>query len=150
MNRETQVVLVSGLLVTCILWFFSIYAAAIAFVVLVAIVMSLAIMQDSASLPDIVADLRQDAKAVIVRNPGNADARNIHVALVPLNIEFDLPSLPADGSYEYAFGTMIGEVKAVITFENDKGDGFTRSYQLSSSKEPFEPLKPMIPLFHWK
>jgi hypothetical protein len=150
MDRKTAILLVPGLLITIIVFFISIYAAGILFVVLIAIVMSLLIMRDSASLPDIVAELREDAKAVIIRNTGNSDAKKIHVALVPLNIEFNLSSLPADATYEYALEKMIGKVKTVVTFENDTGNTFSRSYRLSSGEETFEPFKPMIPLFKWK
>ena len=150
MDRKTVILLAAGLLITIVVFFISIYAAGILFVVLIAIVMSLLIMQDSVSLPDIVAELREDAKAVIIRNTGNADARKIHVALVPLNIEFDLPTLPADASSEYALETMIGEVKTVVSFEDDAGNIFSRSHRLSSGRETFEPFKPMIPLFRWK
>ena len=150
MDRKIVILLVAGLLITIIVFFISIYAAGILLMILIAIVMSLLIMQDSVSLPEIVADLREDAKAVIIRNTGNSDALKVHVALVPLNIEFDLPLLPADASSEFALEKMIGEVKTVVTFENDRGDTFSRSYRLSSSGETFEPFKPMIPLFKWK
>ncbi len=150
MDRKTAILLVSGLLITCIVLFINIYAAGILLVILIAIVMSLLIMQDSVSHPDIVAELREDAKAVVIRNTGNADALRIHVALVPLNIEFDLPSLPADASFEYALEKMIGEVKTVVSFENGAGNAFSRSYRLSSGGETFEPFRPMIPLFRWK
>ncbi len=150
MDRKIVILLVSGLLLTIIVFFVSIYAAGILFMILIAVVMSLLIMQDSVSHPDIVAELREDAKAVIIRNTGNSDALKIHIVLVPLNIEFDLPSLPADASSEHPLEKMIGDVKTVVTFENDRGERFSRSYRLSSSGETFEPFKPVIPLFGWK
>jgi hypothetical protein len=150
MDRKIQILLVAGIIITLGAFVISIYLAGIVFLILVAIVMSLMIMQDSTFLPDIAVELRADAKAIIIRNSGNAPAKEIHVALVPANIEFDITSLAADEVYEHAMGAMIEEVKVVITFENEKGTTFSRTFPLSALGEGFEPLKPMIPIFGWK
>jgi hypothetical protein len=150
MDRKLQILLVAGIIVTIAAILINIYLAGIIFVILVAIIMSLMIMQDTRCLPDIAAELKADAKGIIIRNSGNAIARKIHVALVPVNIEFDVPSLAADEVFEYALDTMINEVKVVIRFENELGNTLNRTFQLSSVGESYEPLKPMIPLFGWK
>jgi hypothetical protein len=85
-------------------------------IILVVLIMSMLIMQDSTFHPDIAAQIRDDAKAIIIRNTGNSTAVKIHLALVPMNIEFDLPSLAADDSHEYPLATMVNEVKVVTTF----------------------------------
>ena len=112
--------------------------------------MSLVIMQDTTFLPQVDARLRDDAKAIVLTNAGNSPAVKIHVALIPMDIEYDVGSLAVDESHEYLFASMIDEVKAVITFANEKGQQFSSSSLLSSSGEEFEPLKPMIPVFGWK
>jgi hypothetical protein len=150
MDTRTTAVLAAGIIVTLLLFFVSIYLAGIAFVILVAVVMSLMIMQVTTFLPQVSVRLRGDAKAVVLTNAGNSPALRIHVALVPMNIEYDVDTLAADASHEYPLGSMIGEVKAVITYTNEKGQAFSHSIRLSSSGEEFEPLKPMIPLFGWK
>jgi len=150
MDQKTGILIVAGLLITVIVFFINIYAAGIIFVILIALVMTLLIMQDSAFLPDIVAELNPDAKAITLRNSGNAVAHRIHVALVPENIEFDLDSLQPDAVSVYSLEKMIHEVKLVVTFENDKNNIFTRTWQLSSTGESYDPLRPMIPLFRWK
>lgn len=149
MDRPTIAILAAGLLCVAVLFFVSIYLAGIALVVLGAIVMVLLIMQDSACLPGIDARLRADAKAVILTNTGNSPALAIHVALVPINIEYDVDRLDADQSHEYPLTAMMAEAKAVVTFRNGKGQEFSHAVRLSSSDE-FEPLRPMIPLFGWK
>ena len=149
MDNKSKIVLVIGIIITLGLLLFSIYAAGIAFILVITLVMSLQIMQDSVSRPDIVANLAEDAKAVIIKNSGNSPARNIHVALVPLNTEYDVKFLAADESDTHALGSMIQDVKVVVTFENDEKMAFTRSYALSVSGE-YEPFKPMIPVFKWK
>ena len=150
MDQKTGILIVAGFLITAIVFFINIYAAGIIFVILIALVMTVLIMQDSASLPDIVAELNPDAKGITLRNSGNAVAHRIHVALVPENIEFDLDSLQPDAVSVYSLEKMIHEVKLVVTFENDKNNVFTRTWQLSSTGESYDPLRPMIPLFRWK
>jgi hypothetical protein len=150
MDKKTTAVIAAGLLVTILLFFVSIYLAGIVFIILVAIVMSLLIMQDTTFLPQVDVRLREDAKAIVLTNGGNSPALRIHVALVPMNIEYDVESLAVDASHEYPLPSMIAEVKAVITFSNEKGQKFSHSRRLSASGEEFEPLKPMIPVFGWK
>jgi hypothetical protein len=150
MEKRITAVLIAGILITLLLLFVSIYLAGIVFILLVALVMSLMIMQDTTFLPQVEAQLRDDAKAVMLTNVGNSPAFSIHVALVPMNIEYDVHTLAVDASHEYLLSSMIAEVKAVITYTNEKGQPFSVTFNLSSSGEEFEPLKPMIPIFGWK
>lgn len=150
MDKRITVVLAAGILACILLYFVSIYLAGIAIIIVAAIVMSLMIMQDTAFRPQVDVRLREDAKAVVIRNAGNSPALRIHVALVPMNIEYDVASLAVDEVHEYPLSSMIAEVKAVITYTNEKGLPFSHSEKLSASEEAFEPLKPMIPLFSWK
>jgi hypothetical protein len=150
MDKKTTAILAAGVLVTVLLFFVSIYLAGIAFILVIAIVMSLMIMQDTTFLPQVSVTLREDAKAVIITNAGNAPAVKIHVALVPMNIEYDVDMLAADASQEYPLASMIAEVKAVVTYENELGKPFSLTKKLSASGEEYDPLKPMIPIFGWK
>jgi len=119
------------------------------FIVLATIAMSLHIMNDTKNLPDIGCQLAEDAKSIVIRNTGNAPAEQIHVALVPMNIEFDLRTLGVEEEYVYQLPSMIEEVKAVVTYKNSEDKKFGRSYKLSSLSEG-DPLQPMFPLFSWK
>lgn len=150
MDRKIQLLLVSGIVLTVIVFFINIYAAGIVFITVVALLMSLFIMQDSTSLPDVVAEIREDAKAIIIRNSGNADALKVHVALIPVDLEFDISVLAPDQVNEYPLEKMIKDVKAVITFENVMGEAFSRSFKLSADGSEYDPLRPMIPLFRQK
>ena len=150
MDKRIIAVIAAGLLITIVLLFVDINLAGIAFIILVVIVMSLMIMQDSTFLPQIDARLREDAKAIVLKNGGNSSARKIHVALVPMNIEYDIASLAIDESHEYPFSTMLADVKVVVSFENEKGQLFSLSKNLSATGEEFDPLKPMVPVFGWK
>jgi len=150
MDQKTIILLIAGLILTAVVFTLSIYAAGIVFIILVALVMTLLIMQDTRTLPDIVAELREDAKGIIIRNAGNAVAQKIHVAIVPENIEFDIASLQPDISVDHPLEKMIGSAKVVVSFENENGDAFSRTYPVSSGGDGYDPLKPMIPLFRWK
>ncbi len=150
MDKKTTGILAAGLLLTILLSFVNIYLAGIVFIIVAALVMALMIMQDTMFRPQIATDLREDAKAVVLTNKGNSPAVKIHVALVPMNIEFDLVSLAVDTSYEYPVASMIDDVKVVVSYENEKGQPFSHTESLSSHGEKFDPLKPMIPVFGYK
>jgi hypothetical protein len=146
----TILLLITGALITVICLFVNIYLGGIALVILITLGMSLWIMQDSAFLPYVVAHLRDDAKAVVITNTGNARAVRIHVALVPVNKEFDLPSLDADASSVYPLDAMAGKVKAILSYENEEGKAFSRTVMLSALESEFDPFKPVFPFFRWK
>jgi hypothetical protein len=150
MDKTTTAVIAAGILVTLLLFLVSIYLAGIAFIILIVIVMSLMIMQDTTFLPQVNVRLREDAKAIVLTNAGNSPALRIHVALIPLDIEYDVESLAVDESHEYPLASMIDKVKAVIEFSNEKGQSFSASTVLSASGEEFDPMKPMFPVFGWK
>ncbi len=150
MDKKTQIILVLGLAITILLLFFNIYLAGIVFILVVTVLMSLLIMQDSAFHPDLDAQLSDDAKSIILKNSGNSTALNIHVALVPINTEYDVLSLAVDATHSYQFEEMIQNVKAVVTYENEEKVGFSKSFALSALGDQYEPFRPMIPLFKWK
>ena len=151
MDKNSKIVIVLGIAITLLLFLiFDIYAAGIAFVLFITVLMCLRIMQDSVVSPDISASLTEDAKSVVIRNSGTAPAFRIHVALVPANTEYDVKSLAVDETNTHPLPSMVPEVKAVITFENEGKNTFTRSYSLSALGNEYEPFKPMIPLFKWK
>jgi hypothetical protein len=149
MDKKSQIVLVLGIAITIILLLFDIYLAGIVFVLVITLFMSLQIMRDSVSHPHVEARLTDDAKSIVLKNSGNSTAFHIHVALVPMNTEYDVPSLAVEETHSYPLASMIEEVKVAMTFENENKNAFSQTYVLSALGE-FDPLKPMIPLFKWK
>lgn len=149
MDSRIIAVLAAGILATLLLLTISIYLAGVAAIIIVAILMTLLIMQDSAFLPQVDVSLREDAKAVVLTNKGNAPAEGIHVALVPLDIEYDVAMLAVDQSHEFMLPSMLAEAKAVVTYSNGKGRTFSLVKKLSAAGE-FDPLKPALPIFGWK
>ncbi len=150
MDKNTKILIIIGVLVTIILLFVNIYSAGIAFILFITLLMSFLIMQDSQGVPEIAISLSDDAKAVLITNKGNSKALNIHVTLVPANLEFDIPVLLEDATHQISLPTMIEELKVVTTYENEKGGSFSLSSHLSALGGEPDPLRPMIPVFNWK
>ncbi|MDI6718156.1 MAG: hypothetical protein QMD46_00900 [Methanomicrobiales archaeon] len=117
-------------------------------ILLAVLTMSVRIMQETTNLPNVSARLNPDAKGVTVTNGGNARAVNIHVALVPLDVEFDVPPLDVDARYVFALPHMVSEAKAVVRYENEQGRKYMNTNRLSAL-EPTEEdlLQPLIPIF---
>jgi hypothetical protein len=150
MDKRIQVILVLGIIITIVSAFLDMYLAGIVGVIFIAIIMSLMIMQDTKGIPEVVAKLGDEAKSIILTNTGNARAEKIHGTLIPSNVEFDVPSLDVDATYEYSLGSMVQEIKIKITFSNENGRLFSTSKKLSVFEEEPDLLKPMVPMFKWK
>jgi len=150
MEKNTIILIILEILITIPLLFYDVYLGGIVCMVFIVLVMSLLIMQDSAGIPEIVPKLREDAKGIVLTNNGNARAEKIHVALVPNNIEFDVPPLEVDATYEFPLQEMVQEIKVVITFTNEEQKQFSHSAKLSVFGEEPDLLKPMFPTFKWQ
>jgi hypothetical protein len=143
-----QVVLATGIVISVILALINIYIAGIAFIIVVALVMSMLIMRDTFSLADVAVRLSADAKHISIVNNGNIEARNIHVSLVPIDREFVIEKLGPDESREFGLESMINEARAVVEFNTRSGETFRKSINLSSlGTGDDDILKPMFPLF---
>jgi hypothetical protein len=113
--------------------------------------MSFHIMGETSDLPEVACFLSEDAKRIVLVNRGNDRALGIHVTLVPLEKEFDLPELPSDGRREFPLPGMIAEAKALVSYENGAGRRFSRTFPLSATGKGEEDLlKPLFPMFGWK
>ena len=147
MEKNQKIILVAGALITLGLLAIDVFFALIALVVVLILLMSFHIMGETGSYLLIAADLAEDAREVIITNTGTATAQNIHVVLVPLDIEFDIPSLGPDERSVFGLSSMISEAKAVVTYEDAAGRKHTRTYPLTALMAGRDPMKPMFPLF---
>ncbi len=154
MDQTQKRILAAGLLVCVAVAIFvndGIFYAFILLVIVIALVLSLQIMRETRGFPDVTCRLQEDARGIMVRNRGNAKAMAIHLVLVPLDLEFDVPPLEPEETATFAVPRMISEAKAVITFENEAGGKFSRTVMLSAMGETEEDLlKPLVPMFGWK
>jgi hypothetical protein len=154
LDQTQKWILVAGLIVcvaVTLLFEEGLFYALILLVMIIVVLFSLQIMRETRGFPDITCRLQEDARGVVVRNRGNAKAVAIHMALVPLDLEFEIPPLEPEETATLAVPRMISEAKAVITFQNEAGGKYSRTVILSATGESEEDLlKPMIPIFGWK
>ena len=151
MERNYKILLGAALVVCVILLIVNIYIGGMAFIIFIVLLMSVWIMEDSRMHPNITARLKDEAKGVELKNDGNAPAYAIHVAIIPHDIEFDIPQLKEDEKYLYAFGKMISEVKVIVSFENEDKGRFSKTYLLSATGTSDDDLlRPAFPFFKWK
>jgi hypothetical protein len=147
MERNQKIVLVAGGIITLMLFFIDIYLALIALVLVLVLLMSFHIMNDTRDYPLVAVELSENAREIIVTNSGTAEARNIHVDLVPLDVEFDIVSLGPDEKSGFSLASMIREAKAFVTYETPTGQKQARTYPLTALGSGHDPLEPMFPLF---
>ncbi|WP_342771173.1 MULTISPECIES: hypothetical protein [unclassified Methanoculleus] len=147
MEKNQKIILAAGCLVTFGLFFIDPFFALIALVCVLALLMSFHIMGDMAAYPLVTAELSENAREIVVTNAGTERARNIRVALVPLNVEFEVASLDPDEKSGFSLTSMVSEAKAVVTYENSAGREFSRSYPLSALGAGYDPTEPMFPIF---
>jgi hypothetical protein len=152
MEARYTAVLAGGLVIAAGLFIFlrDPYLTGIVLVIDAALAMAFQIMGETHDLPDVAAFLSEDAKRILLVNRGNDRALAIHVTLVPLDREFDLPELPKDGRHEVPLPAMVAEAKAMVTYENDKGRKFSRTFRLTATGSDDDLLKPLFPTFGWK
>jgi hypothetical protein len=127
------------------------YVGFILTVILIALAMSVQISESSWDEPDVSVKLADSAKEIIMTNKGNAPAVNVHVLLVPVDIEFKAQFLKVEEVTRFPIGQMVEQVKAVISFENERGMHYQKTSMLTAlGPDEDDILKPMFPLFKWK
>lgn len=152
MDSRQRILILIGVIACIGFAFIDIYISAFIAVIIGILYMMIWIMQDSAYLPHVVCSLSEDAKSILVENVGTAPATKIHIALVPLDIEYDINELMPDAKEIFSLETMVRKGKAVVRYTSPGNDHeITHSYPLSGlDGEVFDPLKPVFPLFGYK
>ncbi len=102
-------------------------------------------------IPELTARLSPDAKNIIIRNTGNTNAVQIHVAVVPLDIEYDVTEIVAEAEHTHSVERMIREGKVYITWKDVGGRAFSHEDAISAlGKGGDDLLTPMFPMFDFK
>lgn len=152
--RQAAAVALGGVVLFVYLSIIGQYTASIAVMIILIIGMTIYLTRFSkkfVDIPELTAKLSPDAKSVIIRNSGNTSAMQIHVALVPLDIEYDIREIPAEEEHSYALDSMINEAKAFITWKDAEGRSFDHESIISAlGKGEDDLLKPMFPMFDIK
>jgi hypothetical protein len=155
MEKFQKIALVLGIIIIIFL-FIAVdpFIAGVGLFILLALLLSFGMYNTSKRfprVPELIALLSEDAKSVIIKNKGESKAVSIKVAIVPLEMEFEVPPLAPDEAYTIAMPNMIEEAKAAISYEDESGKQFSHSSPLSALGGGEEDLlKPMFPMFGWK
>lgn len=150
MERSLVIVVVLGLVAAAGLFVVSPYLSLIALVIACVVAMALAIGRDTRDLPDIEASLAEDARSIVLRNRGNAPALQVHVSVVPIGVETDLPSLAVEAIHAVPLPEQVTEVKGIVTYTNSRGQPFRRTTLLSALHPAEDPLRPAFGIFGYK
>jgi hypothetical protein len=147
MDKNQRIILAAGGLITLGLFFVEPIFALIGLVCVLALLMCIRIMGETGNFPLVTVDLAEDAREIIVTNTGTARAQNVHIVIVPMNLDFEVASLEPEEESGFSLGTMISEAKAVVTYEDASGGKRTRSYPLSALSAGRDPTQPLFPIF---
>jgi hypothetical protein len=152
MKRDLLIVLVLGFFACVALYFIvDIYASLIAAVLVIALAMSLFIMQDSLMKPNVFVFIEENAKGIRVRNRGNAKALSVSLSLEPQDLHFDVPVLGEDEVASFPVPPVTDKIKVNVSYRNEGGDAFSKTFLLKPGDiEDEDLLKPLFPLFGWK
>jgi hypothetical protein len=152
--RQAALVALAGVALFIYLAFIGQFVASIAVMIVLIIGMTVFMTRLSkkfGDIPELTAKLSPDAKSVIIRNLGNTSAMQVHVALVPLDIEYDIAEVPAEEEHTYPLDNMVSEAKAFITWKDTGGQDFSHESAISAlGKGDDDLLKPMFPMFDIK
>jgi len=154
MEKYQKIVLVLGIIIIIALIPVDFFLAGVGAIILVVLALSFAMYNTSKrfpKIPELTAHLSEDAKSVIIKNKGDTKAVSIRLAIVPLDLEFDVPPLAPDEVYTIAVPHMIDEAKASMAYQDEQGRKYSHSSPLSAlGKGEEDLLKPMFPMFGWK
>ncbi len=152
--RQAAVVAIAGVAIFFYLAYIGQFLASIAVMIILIIGMVILMTRLSKKFgdrPDLTAKLSPNAKSIIIKNSGNTSAFQVHVALVPLDIEYDITEIPAEEEHTYPLDKMINEAKAYITWKDSEGNDLSHESIISAlGKGEDDLLKPMFPMFDIK
>ncbi|MDE4907870.1 hypothetical protein L0665_04510 [Methanogenium marinum] len=153
-TRQIAAVFIAGIAVFVYLAIIGMFFASIGVMIILIVGMTAyltMIGKKIGEIPELTAKLSPNAKNIIIRNSGNTSAIQIHVAVVPLDIEYDISEIPADEEHTHSLDAMIREARVVITWKDNDGHAFSHESQISAlGKGEDDFLKPMFPMFDIK
>lgn len=153
-TRRVAAVFIAGIAVFAYLSVIGQFAASIVVMIILIIGMTAYMTmlgKRISDIPELTAKLSPNAKSIIIRNSGNTSAVQIHVAVVPLDIEYDVAELSAEAEHTHSVDHMISEGKVYITWKDDAGHAFSHESAISAlGKGEDDLLKPMFPMFDIK
>lgn len=155
MHISQKMVLICGIAVAAALFILNFpFFAGIALIITAALFLALVMQgygREFAKIPEIICILKEDAKGIVVKNKGEVPVYQVHVALVPLDLDFDAEVLEPGSAHEFPLPHMVNEAKAVLTYRDAEGNSYSHTSPLSALGVGEEDLlKPVFPMFGWK
>ncbi|GEM_PF-4663246 len=98
--------------------------------------------------PLLFAYLGDDGRSFILKNIGDADALDIHISIIPSNLEYLFEHLGADSEEKTDCGRLLGKNRIILNYSDEDGKRYKKTAELGFREEcEYDPIKPMFPLF---
>lgn len=151
MKKNHIIVIAACLAVSVLLFPVSVLLTAAGLIITGTLVMAVMVSESAEELvekPIIFAYLGEDGRSFVLKNIGNVDALDIHISVVPSNLEYLIERLGSDTEEITDCGQLIGKNRAIINYTDETGKRYSKSAELKFKEEcEYDPTKPMFPMF---
>ncbi|MBN1431590.1 MAG: hypothetical protein JW931_02340 [Methanomicrobiaceae archaeon] len=151
MKKNHKVAIVACLALSLLLFPVSVLLTAVGLIITGTLAMSVLISESAETVVDkpiLFAYLGEDGRSFILKNIGNVDALDIHISLVPSNLEFLNKRIEADTEDKTECGQLIGKNRIIVDYTDETGNRYSKTANLNFKDDcEYDPTKPMIPIF---
>lgn len=151
MERIHKIAIIACLAISVILFPVSILLTATGLIITGTLAMAVLISESAGKAVDrplLFAFLGEDGRSFITRNIGNAPALEVHVSVVPSNLEYLIGRIDADNEEKTDCGQLIGKNRIIMEYADESGKRYSKSADLQFKEDcEYDPTKPMIPIF---
>lgn len=151
MKKNHKFAIAICLVISVVLLPFSVILTATGLIITGTLAMAVMVSESAETLvekPILLAFLGEDGRSFILKNIGNVDALDIHISVVPSNLEYLIERLEADTGEKTDCGQLIGKNKVIIDYTDGTGKRYSKTTDLNFRQEcEYDPTKPMIPMF---
>ena len=151
MKKNHKVAIAACLAISLILFPFSALLTAVGLIITGTLAMSVLISESAETVvnkPILFSYLGEDGRSFILKNIGNVDALDIHISLVPSNLEFLIERIEADTEENTDCGELIGKNRIIVDYTDETGTRYSKTANLNFRDDcEYDPTKPMIPIF---
>jgi len=151
MKKNHKFAIATSLIISVVLLPFSVILTAAGLIITGTLAMGIMISESAESLVDrplLFAYLGEDGRSFVLKNMGNIDALDIHVSIVPANLEYLIERIAADIEEKTNCDQLIGKNRIIVNYTDKTGTRYSKSADLSFNEEcDYDPTQPMIPLF---
>lgn len=151
MKKNHITALAACILVSVLLFTVSFLLTVMGLIITGTIAMTFMISESAEGIVDkplIYAYLGDDGRSFILKNIGNVDALEIHISIVPSNLEYHIGRIDPDDEEKTDCGRLIGKNRIILDYSDKDGKKYKRTAELVFTEDcEYDPTKTMIPLF---